>query len=24
VNPFDIADIPTSDGINHSSDRRAS
>ena len=24
VNPFDIADIPTSDGINHSSDRRPS
>jgi hypothetical protein len=24
VNPFDIADIPTSDGVNHSSDRRAS
>ena len=24
VNPFDIRDIPTSDGVNHSSDRRAS
>jgi hypothetical protein len=24
VNPFDIPDVPKSDGVNHSSDRRAS